>query len=138
MKRLWLPVFVGGFVGVVSAQAGQQNTPADKAQKPTTLIGCVAQSGGVYRLDHAIISVDTDVDTQRRPSTEASATPKTLSYALTGADMKGHFGHKVEVTGTMSSEKPSKATSAITDATGTKLVGTLNVKAVKMVSETCP
>ena len=135
MKKLWSPVFVAGFVGALSAQAGQHKTPAPK---PTTVVGCVAQSSGTYRLDDAIISTDTDVDTQQRPSPEASATPKMLSYLLTGADVHAHVGHKVEVTGTVVSDKMSKAASDVKGAPGMKLIGTLNAKSVKMVSVTCP
>ncbi len=80
--------------------------------KPSTITGCVAQSGAVYRLDHAMIGTDPDVDTQNRPSTEASPTPKMLSYTLIGADVKAHLGHKVEVTGTISSDKTPKDTAA--------------------------
>jgi hypothetical protein len=92
----------------------------------------------VYRLDHAIVPVDTDADTQNRPGTEASATPKMMSYILTGGDVKSHLGHKVEVSGTMSSDKTSKETAGIKAAAGMTLAGTLNVKSVKMVSATCP
>src|ERR687896_214240 len=98
MNKLWLPVVVVGVLGAQSAPAGQQKMPT---VKPTTIAGCVAQARGVYRLDHAIISTDIDADTQQRPSTEASTTPKMLSYMLIGADVKEHLGHKVEVTGTV-------------------------------------
>ena len=135
MKKLWLPLFLVGMVGALSAQAGRQNTPSAKA---TTIVGCVAQSDGTYRLDHAIISTDMDTDTQQRPSPEASATPKMLSYLLAGGDVKAHVGHKVEVSGTVSNEKTSKDIAEMKGAPGMKLVGTLHVKSVKMVSATCP
>src|SRR5687768_16618825 len=147
MKDFLMVVFLAGFVAVAPAHAGQERMPADKSQKaptgkdgikPSTITGCVAQSGAVYRLDHAIVGTDPDVDTQNRPSTEASPTPKTMSYALTGADVKAHLGHKVEVTGTISSEKSAKDTASVKGAPEAKLVGTLNVKSVKMVSTTCP
>ena len=143
MKNVLTAVFIAGFVGAVLAQ---QNTPAVKGQKPaskdsmkpSTVTGCVAQSGGRYRLDHAIVAVDTDVDTQNRPATEASATPKMVSYALVGGDLKAHLGHKVEVTGALSSDKTSKDIAEVERVPGMKLVGTLNVKSVKMVANTCP
>lgn len=135
MKTLLIVVVLAGCVGVVSAQSGQQKGPA---QKPSTITGCVAQSGALYRLDHAIVATDQDVDTQNRPATEASPTPKMMSYALVGGDLKGHVGHKVEVTGTVSTEKTSKAVADIKEGPGMQLVGTLTVKSVKMVSETCP
>jgi hypothetical protein len=135
MKKLWLPLFLFGMVGAVSAQAARQNT---SSPKPTTIVGCVAQSNGAFRLDHAIVSTDMDADTQQRPSPEASATPKMLSYLLAGADVKAHVGHKVEATGTVSSEKTSKGAGEMKGVPGMKLVGTLDVKSVKMVSATCP
>ena len=108
------------------------------AAKPSTIIGCVAQSGAVYRLDHAIVATDQDVDTQSRPATEANPTPKMISYALLGGDLKPHVGHKVEVTGTISSDKTSQAETDVKGAPEMKVVGTLNVKSVKMIANTCP
>lgn len=134
MMRFWLPVFVAGLISALSAQE-QQKQPAPK---PMTIIGCVAESRGVYRLDHAVASVDTDVDTQQRPSTEASPTPKMLSYMLTGADVKAHLGHKVEVTGTVSNDKTSEKAAEMKTVPGAKLLGTLNATSVKMVSASCP
>src|SRR5687767_9422330 len=101
MKNLLMVVFLSGFVGTVPGYAGQQKMPADKSQKPasgkdsmkpSTITWCVAQSGAVYRLDHAIVATDPDVDTQNRPGTEASPTPKMMSYALIGGDLKAHVG----------------------------------------------
>jgi hypothetical protein len=147
MKKVLMVVSLASLVGIGAAHAGQQNVPANKEQKPATqkdslkpssITGCVAQSGALYRLDHAIIGTDPDVDTQNRPSTEASPTPKMISYTLMGADLKAHLGHKVEVTGTISSNKASNDAAAIKEVPGMKLVGTLNVKSVKMVSTTCP
>src|SRR5688572_12870628 len=147
MKKLLMILLLAGFVGAMAAQAGQQNTPATRAtkpatgkdsMKPSTVIGCVAQSGAAYRLDHAIVGTDPDVDTQNRPGTEASATPKIMSYTLVGADLRAHLGHKVEVIGTISSDKVSKDGVEIKGVPGMKLAGTLNVKSVKMVSNTCP
>lgn len=135
MNKWWLTVLVAGVVGAQSVPAGQQKMPT---AKPTTIVGCVAQSRGGYRLDHAIISTDTDADTQQRPSTEASATPKMLSYLLIGGDVKAHLGHKVEVTGTVTSDKTSKDSADVKATPGMTLAGTLNVKSLKMVSATCP
>ena len=134
--KLFMALFLAGCVGV--AQAAPQNAPATKGTvKPSTITGCVAQSGGAYRLDHAIVATDPDVDTQGRPAPEASPTPKMISYTLLGGDLKAHVGHKVEVTGTLSSDTSSKAAAEIKAAPGMKLVGTLNVKSVKMIANTC-
>ena len=142
MQTISTIILLSGFVGAMSAQAGQQNMPTVKDQttskdsmKPSTITGCVAHSDARYRLDHAIVATDADVDTQNRPATEASATPKMISYILVGADVKAHLGHKVEVIGTISGDKTS---SDIAGIPGMKIVGTLNVKSVKMVSKTCP
>ncbi len=140
MRTFSVAVVVAGLIAAVPGQAAHQRaenqgTGKDSA-KPLTIIGCVAQSGALYRLDQAIIATDSDVDTQNRPSTEASPTPKMLSYALVGADLKTHVGHKVEVAGTMTSDKTSKDTVA-KEIPGMKSAGTLNVKSVKMVAETC-
>ena len=145
MKNLCMVVFLASFIGALPAHAGLQNT-ADKGQKaapvkggkPSTITGCVAQSDALYRLDHAMVGTDSDVDTQNRPATEANATPKMMSYTLVGGDVKAHVGHKVEVTGTISNDKTSKAAAGIKGASEMKLVGTLNVQSVKMVSNTCP
>ena len=146
MTKFFTVVFLASFAAGVPAQ-GQQNTPPNKGQtpatnrdtmKPSTITGCVAQSDALYRLDHAVVGTDPDVDTQSRPSTEANATPKMMSYTLVGSDLKAHVGHKVEVTGTITTDKTSKATAEIKGMPGMKLVGTLNVKSLKMVANTCP
>ena len=134
MKKLLMVVFLAGSVAALSAQAGQPKPGV----KPSTITGCVAQSGTSFRLDHAVVATDPDVDAQNRPGTEAGPTPKTMSYALTGADVKAHVGHKVEVTGTISSDAKSENVREIKVVPGMKLVGTLNVKSVKMISATCP
>jgi hypothetical protein len=135
MKMLLMVVIVAGFAAALPAQAGQEKTTT---AKPSTITGCVAQTGNSYRLDHAIVATDPDADTQNRPATEATPTPKMLAYTLAGGDVKAHVGHKVEVTGTVSPETKSKDAAEIKGAPGMKLVGTLNVKSVKMVSNTCP
>ncbi len=83
-------------------QKGENQATGKDGAKLSTITGCVAQSGALYRLNQAIIGTDPDVDTQARPSPEG--TPKMLSYALIGADLKAHLGHKVEVTGTLTSD----------------------------------
>ena len=147
MSKLLMVVILAGFGAMLQADAGQQNAgpragqkpaPEKDTMKPVTVAGCVAQSGAVYRLDHAIVGIDTDVDTQNRPATEASPIPKMIAYTLTGADVKAHLGHKIEVTGTISTDTKSNAATDIKGAPGMKLVGTLNVKSVKMVANTCP
>jgi len=136
MTNLLLVVVLTGFVATLPAQAGQQKPAA--GVKPSTISGCVSQAGASYRLDHAIVATDPDVDTQNRPAPEASPTPKMISYMLTGADVKAHVGHKVELTGTISTDTRSKDTAEAKSIPGMKLAGTLNVKSLKMISNTCP
>ena len=142
MRKLLMVVFLTGFIAAAPARAafqkGENQATGKNDAKLSTITGCVAQSGALYRLDQAIIGTDPDVDSQNRPSPEASRPPKTLSYALIGADLKAHVGHKVEVTGTITSDRTSKDTTAIKGIPGTNPAGTLNVKSVKMVAETCP
>ena len=142
MRKLAIVVFLVGSIAVVPGRAAFQKSddPANGkgGAKLSTITGCVAQSGALYRLDQAIISTDPDLDTQNRPSPEASQPPKMLSYALNGADVKAHLGHKVEVTGTLTSEGTSTDATAAKGVPGMKSAGTLNVKSVKMVAATCP
>lgn len=128
-------VLLVAFAAALPSHAAQQKPGA---AKPSTISGCVAQSGASYRLDHAVVATDPDVDTQNRPATEASPTPKMLSYLLTGGDVKSHVGHKVEVTGTISTETKSKDVADIKGVPGMKIAGTLNVTSVKMIAATCP
>ena len=76
MRNIAMVVFLAGFIASAPGQAADQKSqnPATSKDmmKPSTITGCVAQSAGVYRLDHAIAGTDSDVDTQNRPSTEAS------------------------------------------------------------------
>jgi len=141
MRKRSMIVFLLGFIAAVPGRAALQNgekqATGRDGGKLSTITGCVAQSGALYRLDQAIVGTDSDVDTQNRPSTEASQPPKMLSYALIGADLKAHLGHKVEVTGTITSDRTSTDTTATKGIPGMKPAGTLNVKSVKMVAETC-
>ena len=135
MKNRSMIVFFAGLVWALPAQGEQQKAAATKL---STISGCVAQAGASYRLDHAIVATDPDLDTQHRPATEASPTPKMITYTLIGADVKEHVGHKVEVTGTISTDTKSKDAAEIKGTAGMKLVGTMNVKSVKLISATCP
>ncbi len=140
MRKLSIVVFLVGCIAAVPGRAALQKNEnqatSKEGAKPSTITGCVAQSGALYRLNQAIIGTDPDVDTQARPSPEG--TPKILSYALVGADLKAHLGHKVEVTGTLTSDRTSKDAAAMKEIPGMKPAGTLTVKSVKMVAETCP
>ena len=68
---------------------------------------------------------------------------KPMSYELMGGNLKPHVGHKVEVTGTMASEKSdkmmkdSKMDKMDKDKMAGDMHGAINVKSVKMISATC-
>jgi len=149
-KFMTFVVFVG-FVGTLAAQAGQKDMPKTAMEKdmmkPMTVTGCVAESGGMYKLDHAMTSAD------MKNMSGADMKSKTMmSYMLMGGELKNHVGHKVEVTGTMSKESMSKDTmpkdkmskdkmskdTMQKDSMGMMMGGTLNVKSVKMISAACP
>jgi hypothetical protein len=142
MRKLSMVVFLVGFIAAVPGRAalqkGENQATGKDGAKLSTITGCVAQSGALYRLDQAIIGADPDVDTQSRPSPEVSRPPKMLSYALIGDDLKAHLGHKVEVTGTITSDRTLTDTTATKGIPGMTPAGTLHVKSVKMVAETCP
>ena len=125
-----------GFAGTLGAQAERKNMPATMEKdmmKPIMVTGCVASSGSVYKLDHAMTSAD-------------MKSKHTMSYMLMGGDLKAHVGHKVEVTGTMSKDGMAKDMAKDKmpndamhkDAAGMMMGGTLQVKSVKMISAVCP
>ena len=141
MKRMITAAIVAmGCTVAVAAQSGTADQAKDKgtmAKDATmaTATGCIAESGGKYMLSNATMA--------------SSTTP--MTYMLSGGSLKAHVGHKVEVTGTM---KPAKdmmkkdsmsKDSMAKDPTMAKdsmkkddmSAGTLTVKSVKMVAETC-
>lgn len=140
MKKFTTLVLFVGFVGSLAAQAGQKEMPSTTAKdtmKPMMVTGCVAQSGTMYKLDHAMMSSDMK-----------SADMKSkhmMSYMLMGGELKAHVGHKVEVTGTLSKDATSKGMekdkmpndAMHKDATA-MMGGTLQVSSVKMISAACP
>ena len=89
-----------GFAVTLGAQAEHKTMSGsmDKgAMKPVMVTGCVAESGGMYMLDHAMMSADM----KKMKKDDMSANSKMMSYGLMGGELKAHVGHKVEVTGTM-------------------------------------
>lgn len=133
-----------GFAGTLAAQGDQKNMPATMEKdmmKPVMVTGCVAQSSGMYKLEHAMMSAD-----MKAMSKADMKSKHMMSYMLMGGDLKAHVGHKVEVTGTMSKDTMSKEMSKDKmpndamhkDAAAMMMGGTLQVKSVKMISATCP
>jgi hypothetical protein len=111
-------------------QTDKKMDKIDKGMKSMTVTGCVAEKDGHYMLNNAMMAGDS----------------KAMAYDLTGGELKGHVGHKVEVTGStdskmmdkgkmdkMDKDKMDKDKMGMSD-----MRGTLQVKSVKMVSVTCP
>ena len=129
-----------GFAVTLGAQAEHKTMSGsmDKgAMKPVMVTGCVAESGGMYMLDHAMMGADM----KKMKKDDMSANSKMMSYGLMGGELKAHVGHKVEVTGTMAPSDMAHSKmdegNMHKDSMGTMKAGTLNVKSVKMISATC-
>jgi hypothetical protein len=130
-------------------RSGQMD--GNKAAKDGVVIvtGCVAQAadGKHYMLNDAIMApVPTD-KMAASPAIAGTVGDKTvLSYMLDGGDMKSHVGHKVQITGTTTTQKMGKTDKSSDPAkmdTGTMAMdhkdvgGTLKIKSMKMVAASC-
>lgn len=129
-----------GFAVTLGAQAEHKTMSGameKSGMKNVMVTGCVAESGGTYMLDHAMMSADM----KKTKAADMSANSKVLSYALMGGELKAHVGHQVEVTGTMAPSDMSHSKmnegSMNKDSMATMKTGTLNVKSVKMIATTC-
>ena len=130
MKRLMTAVCWACVLGAAGLSAGQTDKKMDKMgknMKSMTVTGCVAEKGGHYMLNNAMMAGDT----------------MAMAYDLMGGDLKAHVGHKVEVTGSTDSKMMAKGKMdkdkmmekdkiAMSD-----MHGTLHVKTVKMIATTC-
>jgi hypothetical protein len=122
--------------GLAAAQTGKMDHDKTMMGKETKVTGCVAQSADMshFMLNNAMMSGDMK---------EMKGEMKSMSYMLTGGDLKPHVGHKVEVTGmmnagdkmmdktTMDKDKMSKDSMPKPD------MHSLDVKSVKMLSASC-
>jgi hypothetical protein len=145
-----------GCTVVASAQSGMgadkmsQDKMSKDAEKSVMVSGCVAESGGKYMLNNAMMMDHAGAamasGTAAGSSPMASGSP--MSYMLTGGSLKPHVGHKVEVTGmmkpmaadTMSQDRMSKDKRAKDDMMKKDMMnmgGTLAVKNIKMLAATC-
>ncbi|MEP7116527.1 MAG: hypothetical protein ABI880_03025 [Acidobacteriota bacterium] len=122
-----------------------------------TVTGCIAagKTSDQFMLTNAMaghdaLAKDTMAkDTMGKGTTAPTMGEHMMSYDLVGGDVKGHLGHKVEVTGTMSKsdmDEMHKLGSTEHDKS-TKMSGMadkdmpamkLNVTSVKMLATTCP
>ena len=123
-----------GAVVSVSAQAGSSSSGQDDKSK-TVITGCVAAGAeaGHYTLTNPSMNGTAMTPATGDASKDPSLNP-TPWYALEGGDLKPHFGHKIEVTGTLTDAR--KDTGAM--AAASKAAGTLNVTSVKMLASSCP
>jgi hypothetical protein len=131
----------------LAAQTGATD-PAQKSKTAkadtVTVTGCVADkdANGKYMLNNASMS-DTSSTASSATGTTGSTAAETMSYELTGDNLKAHVGHKVEVTGTVQHAKMSKKASSDAGMTGSTATAnaanneTLRVKSVKMISASC-
>ncbi|HYU78156.1 MAG TPA: hypothetical protein VEK56_04175 [Vicinamibacterales bacterium] len=105
------------FAGVVQAM---QDKPGEKpAPKEHTMTGC--------------LRAGTETNTYLVEST-AEKGPKTIGIVTSKAELKGHVGHKIDITGT--AVPPAEAEKA--KPTPPKADHYMNLTAIKMVSATCP
>jgi len=158
-KNVAIGVFFTASAAMVAAQAapaGQKDVPIMKHGKSAvTVSGCVAngQKAGQFILTSAALVPDaapSATGTSGTPATDAPiAMERPATYTLTGESLKGHLGHKVELTGSSwqnadiadasTPATPPAVTTADAKPTAAAAVPgyTLDVKTVKMVSTTC-
>ena len=142
-----------------AAPAGQKDVPTLKHGKSAvTISGCVAngEKAGQFILTGAALVPDptpSPTGTSGTATDAPVAMERPTSYTLTGEDLKGHLGHKVELTGTSwqntamadanatatpAATPPAATTADAKPTTAAAIHGyTLDVKTVKMVSTTC-
>ena len=153
---------VGVFLTASAVMLAAQAAPADKKDLPAmkhgksavTVSGCVAngQKSGQFILTSAAVVPD---PTPSATGTSGTATEAPIAmerpttYTLTGENLKGHLGHKVELTGNswqsadIADASATATPPAVTTADAKPTVSaaipgyTLDVKTVKMVSTTC-
>jgi len=148
-----------GAGGVVSARSSQM----DKGMKKdgaVTVSGCLTagKNSGHYMLTNAMMMGSMmgkemmDKDKMSKDKMEPGMSGHMMSYDLVGGgDLKAHLGHKMEVTGTMSKSDMDKMhkMGSMSQMEKDKMekekmdkgmmaeAMKLNVKSVKMVSESC-
>ncbi len=139
--------------GVASGQSsGMDKGQMDKGMKDgsMTMSGCIAagKDSGQYMLTNAMrMGGMMDKEKMPKDNMQPGMSGHMMSYELVGGDLKAHMGHKVEVTGTMSKSDMDKMykMSSMDKMDKEKMDKMdkdmkpmkLNVKSVKMVSESC-
>jgi hypothetical protein len=170
---LWLPMMT-----VVEAQSSSATRAAKPEQTVTTIVGCLVQgnpnaAGGERRSEagtaHAndyfvrtptvAVPVGTTIAVGKPGTTDTSTSAGKPShdslYRITGLEreqLRPHVGHRVELQGHLSGNKPDASASGVTSATTTvdetgrartrvetrvDVAGVLHATAIKMVSASC-
>jgi hypothetical protein len=157
MKRVIYAAIVAlGCTVTASAQSGMaadkmsQDKMAKDGEKSVMVTGCVAESGGKYMLNNAMMmnAAGTGMASGAPMASGSAMGAGSMSYMLSGGTLKPHVGHKVEVTGMMKpmdngakgKDTTSKAGMAKDDMMKKEAMamgGTLTVKNVKMLAATC-
>ena len=116
MRASLIGTAIASCVFAVSLSAAAQEKPM--AQKEHTMSGCLAKgTGDMYTVTNT-----------------AEKGPKTIGIVSSSADLKGHVGHKIDITGTA---VPNAEAEAMKPAPP-KADHYMKLTAVKMVSATCP
>jgi hypothetical protein len=101
MKKLALFALAVAFCLPAMGQSGSSMAQSGAVSpKPMSIVGCIAEKDGKYMMMN-------------------KANPNGVEL-MSSADLKGHVGHKMKMTGTMSADKMS-----------------MNVTSMKMVASTC-
>ena len=116
MKSVFGTAIVCAFAISLTTAAAAQDKPM--ASKEHTMTGCLAKGTG---------------DSFTVTST-AEKGPKTIGIVSSSADLKGHVGHKIDITGTA---VPNAEAEAMKPAPP-KAEHYMKLTAVKMVAATCP
>jgi len=152
MKRInsaALVVLVAGSAVAIATQVVA--SPKTTTDTKVTVTGCVTKAD---RAGEFVLTSDAPVPTPEPVATGTTGAP-TLdrpaamehqpSYALKGEHLKGHLGHKVEITGTTPAiaaastkapeTSPATPTTAVTAAPAPLAI--LDVTTIKMIAATC-
>jgi hypothetical protein len=137
-------VFLAG-VSLAPVLGAQQSTTARSrnraSDKPRAVVlrGCVAEASGHYLLTKAVVT-----NAPARPTPGAAAPTGASSddqtYELIGPAVKAQVGHQVEVSGSPMVSETAAGGVEPNDLkrTAHPMAGTINVKAMKKLSGTCP
>jgi hypothetical protein len=148
MGRVFIGTFAAALLAAVALVGAQQ--PPAAPQKPAeqkspsdaktrTITGCIEKGAGADSFILAEASTGPAPAPGAKPGEKpAGTTGATKSYALMAKpseDLSKHVGHRVEITGTVSTAPPAASPAP---GASTQPKEALNVQSLKMVSATCP